>query len=690
MFDRFFATSPAGGRGKRAGGPGQALKGVIALLDNRDNRQYRTFDLRRAEAHRIEGYAVVFNVPTVLDRDPHSGAEFREVIHRHALDGCDMTDVVLNIDHEGTPLARTRAGTLTLTPDEHGLKVSATLSTSRGLELWEDIQAGNLDKMSFAFSVDSEHYDPNTRTRTILAIGKLWDVSVVTRPAYEQTEVYARSSMAEYMEAEHRTVARAVEALRAAEVNAPPLTREQVMQNPSRFGAALLDLSRRSALVNQLENLRSWQPEGKPEDVNTAQEKTLSLKKIIRELEQLDQEMAEKKTRSRYGADSSGGLRVVPPPAEFVAYDILTGQGCARVGRSEAMENARALGEDTLRWIARACGADEAEVVNKYLIDNQAAAPAPPAPPAFKTLNRSEFSMENIETRALQSYLCKGVPNMTEEEQRALTTTGSGNAVIPTTILDRLISTAGLSILTHRATHLADGRPGKLVIPVAPTAGGVGWHQELADISAYDQTLSAVTLSGAELVKLICASRAMVEMATENFETYLVNLLAGEVLDVLEDSYITGKAGTDNCPGDGLDNLTLTGRTVSAATSISVADIAKAVALLPAKVQRGGLVLANASTLAGVLTQETTYAFDPSNTLHALGVELVQDPHVADNTLYVVGELSQTLFLNFWQSISVRRSEDAMLAKNAVAFLASTVCGFAWNATNVAKVTVSA
>lgn len=298
--------------------------------------------------------------------------------------------------------------------------------------------------------------------------------------------------------------------------------------------------------------------------------------------------------------------------------------------------------------------------------------------------------MENIETRALQSYLCKGVPNMTEEEQRALTTTGSGNAVIPTTILDRLISTAGLSILTHRATHLADGRPGKLVIPVAPTAGGVGWHQELADISAYDQTLSAVTLSGAELVKLICASRAMVEMATENFETYLVNLLAGEVLDVLEDSYITGKAGTDNCPGDGLDNLTLTGRTVSAATSISVADIAKAVALLPAKVQRGGLVLANASTLAGVLTQETTYAFDPANTLHALGVELVQDPHVADNTLYVVGELSQTLFLNFWQSISVRRSEDAMLAKNAVAFLASTVCGFAWNAANVAKVTVSA
>lgn len=67
--------------------------------------------------------------------------------------------------------------------------------------------------------------------------------------------------------------------------------------------------------------------------------------------------------------------------------------------------------------------------------------------------------MENIETRALQSYLCKGVSNMTEDERRALTTTGSGNAVIPTAIIDRLISTTGLSILTHRATHLADGRP---------------------------------------------------------------------------------------------------------------------------------------------------------------------------------------------------------------------------------------
>lgn len=667
------------------------------MLNNSDNRQYRTFELRRAEVHRIEGYAAVFDSPTVLDVDPYTGAEFYEVVDRDAFASCDLSDVVLTIDHEGTPLARTRAGTLALTIDAHGLKVDATLATSRGLALWEDIQVGNLDKMSFAFSVDKERYDPDTRTRTIQRIGKLWDVSVVTRPAYEQTCVYARASMASYVAAEKRAaVEAAVADLRGAVVPAPPLTIAQIMQEKSSLGTALLDLYRRSELTDKLAELRSWQPEGPHEDVAAALEKTQSLKEILRELEKLDREMAEKlERRGKYGhyGEENSEYRLFPAdPAAFVCLDILTGRGCAPVGRAEAMVNARALGEEKLRWIARACSVDESEVVDKYFTNNrwEASAPSVYVPPTSNDLKRRLPTMENIETRAIQSYLCKGISSMTEDERRALTTTGSGSAVIPTSIIDRLISTAGLSILTNRATHLADGRPGKLVIPVAPAAGGVGWHQELADISVYDQSLSSISLSGAELVKLICASRAMVEMATDNFETYLINLLAGEVLDVLEDSYITGKAGTDNCPGDGLDNLTLTGRIVSATGSITVADIAQAVALLPAKVQRGGLVLANASTMAGVLTQETTYAFDPSNTLRSLGVELIQDPHVADNTLYVVGELSQTLFLNFWQNISVRRSEDAMLAKNAIAFLASCVCGFAWNSSNVAKVILSA
>ena len=665
------------------------------MLSTDDNRQYRTFELR-AEAHKIEGYAVVFDTPTVLDKDPYTGTVFYEVISRNAFDGCDLSDVILNVDHEGTPLARTRAGTLTLTPDSHGLKVSATLSTGRGRELWEDIAAGNLDKMSFAFNVSEESYDNKTHTRTIQKIGKLWDVSVVTRPAYEQTCVYARASMAGHMEQERRMVVETTLAeLRGAVVKDPPLTREKVMENVGDLGAALLDLYRRSELTAKLDEVRSWEPEGKPEDAQTAREKSKQLQEVIRELEDIDREIDDKLEKlgkyEQYGDDNGPGYRVYPSdPAVFVCRDILTGRGCATIGRDEAMVNARALGEEKLRWIARACGVDEAEVVDKYLTNNTYEIQNPPTLDFNINQKRSIRKMENIETRALQSYLCKGFSSMTEDERRALTTTGSGSATIPTAIVDRLISTAGLSILTHRATHLADGRPGKLVIPVAPAAGGVGWHQELADITVYDQTLSSITLSGAELVKLVAASRAMIDMSTDSFESYLINLLAGEVLDVLEDSYVTGEAGTNNCPGDGLDNLTLTGRTVTATTAITVADIAQALAMLPAKVQRGGLVLANASTLAGILMEKTTYAFDPSTTLQSLGLELVQNPHVSDNTVYVVGALEQTLFLNFWQNINVRRSEDAMLVKNAIAFLASCVCGFAWNSNNVAKVTLSA
>lgn len=298
--------------------------------------------------------------------------------------------------------------------------------------------------------------------------------------------------------------------------------------------------------------------------------------------------------------------------------------------------------------------------------------------------------MENIESRALQSYLCKGIPQMTEDERRALSTTGSGSAVIPTSIANRIISNAGYSILTHRATHLNDGRPGRIVVPVAPAAAGVGWHSELSDISIHDQTLSSLSMSGAELVKLVAASRAMMDMATENFENYLVNLLSGEMLDALEQSYVTGKAGTDNCPGDGLDNLTLTGRVITATDSITIENIAAAVAKLPAKVQPGALIMGNASTLASVLTAKGDYAFDVRSTLKDMGLELVQNPHVSDDCLYIVGEPSQSLFLNFWQGINVRRSDDALLTKNAVAFLASTVAGFAWYPDYVTKVEVSA
>ena len=111
------------------------------ILNAKDGRQYRTFDLS-LEGEKIEGYAVVFEQPTLISEDPYTGTEFFEMISRNAFEGCDMSDVVLNVDHEGTPIARTRAGTLTLFIDQHGLKIEASLKTARGREVWEDVKAG--------------------------------------------------------------------------------------------------------------------------------------------------------------------------------------------------------------------------------------------------------------------------------------------------------------------------------------------------------------------------------------------------------------------------------------------------------------------------------------------------------------------------------------------------------------------
>ena len=138
----------------------------------------------------IEGYAVVFDEPTDLG--------FIEVIERGALDGADMTDVCLKYNHEDTYLimARTRNRSLQLTVDDHGLKIYAELiDTQSNRDVYKSIQAGLLDKMSFAFTVEDANWDTvdGQDIRRIKKIAKLFDVSVVDVPAYEQTEVYARS-----------------------------------------------------------------------------------------------------------------------------------------------------------------------------------------------------------------------------------------------------------------------------------------------------------------------------------------------------------------------------------------------------------------------------------------------------------------------------------------------------------------
>ena len=160
------------------------------------NAEYRSGSWEAGQDGTIHGYAVVFDSRTVLYKDPETGLEYGEVIDRHALDGADMSDVVLRFDHQGHALARTRGGSLRLSVDAHGLRVDADMTLSEeARSFYQEVKNGLIDKMSFAFTVapEGDSWDSTTRTRTVKHIARLFDVSLVTWPAYEQTQVSARS-----------------------------------------------------------------------------------------------------------------------------------------------------------------------------------------------------------------------------------------------------------------------------------------------------------------------------------------------------------------------------------------------------------------------------------------------------------------------------------------------------------------
>lgn len=161
-------------------------------------RELRATD-EEFEKMSIEGYAIVFDEPTDLG--------YIEVIDSGALDNCDMSDVCLKYNHEDSTLimARTRNKSLQLEVDDHGLKIRANLiDTQSNRDIYKSIRAGLLDKMSFAFLVSDANWDTvdGQDIRHITGISKLFDVSVVDVPAYEQTEVYARSKEAVEQEQE--------------------------------------------------------------------------------------------------------------------------------------------------------------------------------------------------------------------------------------------------------------------------------------------------------------------------------------------------------------------------------------------------------------------------------------------------------------------------------------------------------
>lgn len=165
-------------------------------------REYRDMMLRVVddeEEKKVTGYATTFNQRYLLWQDDE--VRIFEEVSPDAFAETDLSDVIMQYNHEGRVFARVSNGTLTVTPDEHGLLIDADLGgTTLGRQLYEEIRGGYTDKMSFGFTVTGEEQlredvegEPITVTRRITRIGKLYDVSAVSLPANPNTEITART-----------------------------------------------------------------------------------------------------------------------------------------------------------------------------------------------------------------------------------------------------------------------------------------------------------------------------------------------------------------------------------------------------------------------------------------------------------------------------------------------------------------
>lgn len=159
------------------------------------------FEVRAEEnadhGHFLTGRPIVYNSRTDL-------GWYDEIIESGALDATDLRDVRFLVNHntDMIPLARSRNNTdnstMQMTVDDDGMGIRVDLDTENNVEakaLYSAVSRGDVSGMSFMFTVDADSWDDiesEHPIRSIRAIGKVFEVSAVTFPAYEATSISAR------------------------------------------------------------------------------------------------------------------------------------------------------------------------------------------------------------------------------------------------------------------------------------------------------------------------------------------------------------------------------------------------------------------------------------------------------------------------------------------------------------------
>lgn len=170
-----------------------------------NEREYRDFTLTviekedDEETKEVRGYASTFNQPYTLYEDDE--VVIQEQVSERAFDNADMSDVIMQYDHQGRVFARMSNGTLEVTPDEEGLAIRANLGgTDIGRQLYEEIKGGYTTKMSYGYRVSGAEWERKTLEdgrlldlRTVTQVSKVYDVSAVSLPANDGTSISVRT-----------------------------------------------------------------------------------------------------------------------------------------------------------------------------------------------------------------------------------------------------------------------------------------------------------------------------------------------------------------------------------------------------------------------------------------------------------------------------------------------------------------
>jgi len=168
----------------------ESFNWVAKPIDEKRTIAYSNLEIRsEGNGNTLVGYAAIFDSPS----EP---MPFTEYVKRGAFSKTinDGADVRLLIDHEGVPLARSKSGTLVLEEDDKGLRVEAELDPNNpdAARIMSAMKRGDLNQMSFAFRTIKDNWNNDRSVRELREV-QLFDVSVVTFPAYEETVAELRN-----------------------------------------------------------------------------------------------------------------------------------------------------------------------------------------------------------------------------------------------------------------------------------------------------------------------------------------------------------------------------------------------------------------------------------------------------------------------------------------------------------------